>query len=74
MSHAATTTITITANGKPYQLPAGSTIPEFLTHLQLAPRRVAVEHNRNALTPTEMRQQALAEGDKLEIVRVVAGG
>ncbi len=66
--------IHITANGKAYQLPAGTTLPEFLDQLQLAPRRVAVEHNHNALTPAELRKQNLADGDSLEIVKVVAGG
>lgn len=68
------TTCSITANGKNYTLPAGATIPDFLEQLQLAPRRVAIEYNRKALTPTELRQQILSSGDILEIVKVVAGG
>ena len=68
------TTCFITANGKEYTLPAGATIPDFLEQLQLAPRRVAIEYNRKALTPAELRQQTLSNGDILEIVKVVAGG
>ena len=66
--------ISITANGKTYQLVEGSIIPDFLQTLNLAPKRVAIEHNRNALTPAEMLEQTLNDGDNLEIVKVVAGG
>ena len=66
--------ISITANGKTYQIVEGSIIPDFLQTLNLAPKRVAIEHNRNALTPTEMLEQTLNDGDNLEIVKVVAGG
>jgi len=66
--------ISITANGKTYQIVEGSNIPDFLQTLNLAPKRVAVEHNRNALTPADMLEQTLNDGDNLEIVKVVAGG
>ena len=66
--------ISITANGRTYQLLEGSIIPDFLQTLNLAPKRVAIEHNRNALTPAEMLEQTLNDGDNLEIVKVVAGG
>ena len=66
--------ISITANGKTYQIVEGSNIPNFLQTLNLAPKRVAIEHNRNALTPAEMLEQTLNDGDNLEIVKVVAGG
>jgi sulfur carrier protein len=67
-------TITITANGKTYQIQPNLIIPEFLKILQLTPRRVVVEYNKQALTPAEMKQQILQDGDSLEIVKVVAGG
>ena len=66
--------IAITANGKRYQVPQESKIPDFLKGLDLAPHRVVVEHNQQALTPAEMKQQTLHDGDNLEIVKVVAGG
>ena len=69
-----TRTITIRANGKEYHLEEGLTIPGFLDKLQISMERVAVELNRNAMTPGEMREQMLNEGDSLEIVKVVAGG
>jgi thiamine biosynthesis protein ThiS len=66
--------ITISANGKQYQLQSPVRIPDFLEQLQLSPTRVVVEYNKKALTPAEMKQQSLHEGDSLEIVKVVAGG
>ena len=67
-------TISITANGKTYAVSEGATIISFLEMMKLAPHRVAIEHNRNALTPGEIRQKTIMDGDILEIVKVVAGG
>jgi thiamine biosynthesis protein ThiS len=67
-------TISITANGKTYAVPEGATIISFLEMMKLAPHRVAIEHNHSALTPGEIRQKTIMDGDILEIVKVVAGG
>jgi thiamine biosynthesis protein ThiS len=66
--------ITITANGASRPARASCPLPEFLAELGLAPERVVVERNGAALTPTEARATVLADGDRLEIVRIVAGG
>lgn len=66
--------ITVTANGKPHPARPGCPLPEFLVNLGLVPARVVVERNGAALTPAETRATALADGDRLEIVRIVAGG
>ncbi len=66
--------IHITANGKPYTLNPNTDLPAFLGTLELAPERVVVERNHHALTPAETLQTTLADGDNLEIVRIVAGG
>jgi len=67
-------TITITANGQTRSVHAGCTLPQLLAGLHLAPERVVVERNGAALTPTEALAVVLAEGDRLEIVRLVPGG
>ncbi len=67
-------TITVKANGEARYAAAGSTLPEFLAELGLAVGRVVVERNGAPLTPTEARKTVLAEGDRLEIVKIVAGG
>jgi thiamine biosynthesis protein ThiS len=67
-------TITVIANGKKHSAPERCPLPEFLAGLNLAPERVVVERNGGALTPAEARVVVLAEGDRLEIVRLVPGG
>ena len=51
-----------------------STVKALLARLELAGVPVVVEHNREALLPREHAVTALADGDTIEIVRVVAGG
>jgi sulfur carrier protein len=66
--------ISIIANGQKKSARAGCPLPEFLAELRLEPERVVVERNGAALTPAEARATMLAEGDRLEIVRLVPGG
>src|SRR5258708_9655862 len=51
-----------------------STLEEFLLAQQLLPRSVVVEHNGQAIAPSEFSRRQLAAGDRLEIVKIVAGG
>ncbi len=67
-------TIAITANGRLYDVPAGQTLDGFLESVGQKPKLVVVERNGRALTPGEARTAILADGDVLEIVRIVAGG
>lgn len=41
---------------------------------QLPPRSVVVEHNGEAVAPSEFSKRQLHAGDRLEIVKIVAGG
>ncbi len=66
--------ITFTANGASHTGPAGRTIGDFLRERGLKPGLVVVEHNGHALTPAEPDHIQLRDGDRLEIVRIVAGG
>jgi thiamine biosynthesis protein ThiS len=67
-------TISITANGDAFTIPSGQPLEAFLTKLGFAPGMVVVERNLEAVSPSEAAAVALADGDKLEIVRIVAGG
>lgn len=49
-------------------------IEEFLLAQNLLPRSVVVEHNGEAVAPSEFSKRQLHDGDRLEIVRIVAGG
>jgi thiamine biosynthesis protein ThiS len=64
----------VIANGEevPAQFPCS--IEQFLKGRNLPPRSVVVEHNGQAVAPSEFSQRPLAEGDRLEIVLIVAGG
>jgi len=64
----------IIANGKPTAAQLPCSIEEFLLAQKLLPRSVVVEHNGNAVAPSEFMKRQLNAGDKLEIVKIVAGG
>lgn len=66
--------ITITANGNAYNLPDDQPLESFLLELGFAPGLVVVERNLQAISPSETAGVRLREGDRLEIVRIVAGG
>lgn len=61
-------------NGGARDVPDGTSLPALLELLGLRPGSVVAELNGRALTPSEARESALAEGDVLELVRAVAGG
>ncbi len=67
-------TIKVTANGRSFSPPAEVSLPDFVDSLGLNMDRVVLERNGRALTPEEARRTLLAAGDRLEIVRIVAGG
>ena len=65
---------TVTANGKPRVVPDGSTILDLLDAVGWKPQWVVVEHNGEPVQRAMFGERRLAEGDRLEIVRAVAGG
>jgi thiamine biosynthesis protein ThiS len=50
------------------------TIENFLLAQKLLPRSVVVEHNGEAVAPSEFAGRLVRTGDRLEIVKIVAGG
>lgn len=64
----------VIANGREVTAALPCSLEEFLTAQQLLPRSVVVELNGEAVSPSEFTQRALQPGDRLEIVRIVAGG
>lgn len=65
---------TILANGKPRDVPDGATIVDLLRQLGWKPEWVVVEHNGEPVERSRLGQRRLADGDRLEVVRAVAGG
>ena len=66
--------ISVIANGHPTEAKMPCTIEEFLVAQGLLPRSVVVEHNGEAVAPSEFSRRQLNAGDRLEIVKIVAGG
>ncbi|MGD1088867.1 MAG: sulfur carrier protein ThiS [Verrucomicrobiota bacterium] len=64
----------VTANGRPIEATLPCSIEEFLVAQKLLPRSVVVEHNGEAVAPSEFLRRQLNAGDKLVIVNIVAGG
>lgn len=64
----------VVANGQRIAVTLPSSIEEFLLNQKLLPRSVVVEHNGEAIAPSQFAERALNSGDRLEIVRIVAGG
>ena len=62
------------ANGRPLGGPLPCSLKEFLEAQGIPVRSVVVEHNGEAVAPSEFASRQVRAGDRLEIVRVVAGG
>jgi thiamine biosynthesis protein ThiS len=66
--------LTIIANAKEVHASLPCSLEEFLVAQNLLPRSVVVEHNGEAVAPSEFSRRQLRTGDRLEIVKIVAGG
>jgi thiamine biosynthesis protein ThiS len=64
----------VIANGKTVEANLPCSVEDFLLAQKLLPRSVVVEHNGEAVAPSEFSKRILNAGDKLEIVKIVAGG
>lgn len=67
-------TATVIANGRKVAATVPCSIEEFLMAQHLLPRSVVVELNGEAVSPSEFSQRRLQPDDRLEIVKIVAGG
>ena len=68
------TTGSVIANGEPVGALLPCSIEEFLVAKGLLPRSVVVEHNGEAVAPSQFRERTVRDGDRVEIVKIVAGG
>jgi len=74
MSDASIPSPQVIANGRPLPAAVPCTIEALLSAQGLPPRSVVVEHNGEAVAPSEFARRMVRAGDRLEIVRIVAGG
>ena len=66
--------MTIHLNGKEADAGGALTVDDLVTRYQLPPESILIEHNGLALHRREWPQRVLADGDRIEMIRVVAGG
>ncbi|HEX5490595.1 MAG TPA: sulfur carrier protein ThiS [Candidatus Udaeobacter sp.] len=66
--------MTISVNGESVDAREAKTISELIDRYELPPQSIVVEHNGLALHRHEWPESRLAEGDRIEFIRVVAGG
>ena len=64
----------VVANGRPVEVPDQATVDDLLGVLGLGGRWVLVERNGNPVARSDLATTVLGEGDRLELVRAVAGG
>jgi sulfur carrier protein len=66
--------IAVTINGEPREFEAVVSVGQLLERLGLAGRKIALECNGEIVPRSRFGEQALADGDRIEIVVAVGGG
>ena len=66
--------IQIVVNGKDWQVDSGSTIANLLGRIKLSPIVCVVEINGEIQDKKTYNTAALKNGDRVEIIRMMAGG
>jgi sulfur carrier protein len=61
-------------NGEQFDLPEGLTVAQLLVHVQAPDRGIAVAKNDKVVRRSSFEQERVREGDRIEIIRAVAGG
>lgn len=74
MSEALHGRLSIFVNGRARQVDAAMTLGGLAADCQLDPRQVLVELNGGTLLRDEWPGRTLQHGDRVEFIRVVAGG
>ena len=64
----------ISLNGETVDTREAKTIAELIDRYQLPPQSILVEHNGLAVHRHEWAERSLSDGDRIEFIRVVAGG
>jgi thiamine biosynthesis protein ThiS len=66
--------IKVILNGADREVPSQLKINQLLSHLGFEKQPLLVEHNGLALLKSEWTTAIVSENDKIELIRVVAGG
>lgn len=62
------------ANGEPVEVPASATVADLIRSLGLGSKWVVVERNGEPVARADHGVTQLNDGDRIELVRAVAGG
>lgn len=63
-----------TINGESHDLPEGLTVAQLLAHVQAPQRGIAVAKNDRVVRRSAFEEERVEDGDRIEIIRAVAGG
>jgi thiamine biosynthesis protein ThiS len=66
--------VLVVANGEPVELDEGARLTDLFRALGVGERWVVAEVNGEAVERARMPKLLLREGDRIEVVRAVAGG
>jgi sulfur carrier protein len=66
--------VNVIVNGQSHSVANPQTIDGLVQELKLIPETLLIEHNGTALHRGEWQTRAVQDGDKIELIRVVAGG
>lgn len=65
---------TIKINGEAREVDSGSTLTELLAALQVNPKGIAVELNKEVVPKSLHHETTIKENDTIEIIRMTGGG
>jgi sulfur carrier protein len=66
--------VKLLVNGEDTEVPDGANVADLLDQLGLGPKWVIVERNGEPVERRDIPATGLADGDRIELVRAVAGG
>ena len=66
--------MTVWLNGEQADTRGAATVAELAERYGLQPSMILIEHNGTALHQREWEERPVADGDRIEFIRVVAGG
>ena len=61
-------------NGEQLDLPEGLSVGALLEHLKVPSKGIAVARNDRVVRRSAFAQEAIEDGDRVEIIKAVAGG
>lgn len=64
----------VSINGREHDVPDGLNVAELLAHLRAPDSGIAVARNDRVVRRSTFEAERLSDGDRIEIIKAVAGG